>query len=77
MKPEPDWKIDHRGALVSCAKALRKAPTLADAIDILQQTLKANRARCDCGRALTMCTGCAVEDYQAAHPECAICCVKP
>jgi hypothetical protein len=29
---------------------------------------------CDCGRPLTLCVGCAVEDYQASHPECATCC---
>lgn len=31
-------------------------------------------AKCDCGRPLTQCTGCAVEDYQAQHPSCVVCC---
>ena len=29
---------------------------------------------CDCGAALTQCAGCAVGDWQAAHPDCRECC---
>lgn len=30
-------------------------------------------AICDCGAELTMCSSCAVADYQAAHPDCRTC----
>lgn len=46
------------GQLLEPADALIPAPSL----------------KCDCGRPLTVCVGCAVEDYQAAHLECPQCC---
>lgn len=31
---------------------------------------------CDCGRPLTTCAGCAVEEYQSEHADCPTCCPK-
>lgn len=50
---------------------------LAESIEAFGRAVAALARKCDCGRMMTMCSGCAFEDYQAAHPDCPDCCLAP
>jgi len=51
--------------------------TLDALVPVVAALLDAERPRCDCGGAVTVCADCAVADYQAQHPDCTTCCPAP
>jgi hypothetical protein len=71
----PSWPLDDRQGLnyhaMQHARELRQlesevAATVAKEI---------GSPTCECGAPAVCCANCAVADYQAAHPECRICCL--
>jgi len=79
------WRKEANDEREAAGEAGRKgisiaAARLGEAADVLEAcadglaALSLEPAPCDCGAALVQCAGCAVGDYQAAHPTCATCC---
>lgn len=56
---------------------MERARWLEEALPAPAVDGEARARRCDCGRELTQCSVCAVEEWQAAHPDCRTCCPAP